>query len=91
MTIADPYAAGAMAPLTSSGTIGAIAARFLQSPYLIIARPEGPPPVMSPYRPPVLAHERQAAIDRAIAVMDEPIEIVGEFRAFSRDEMHERP
>ena len=46
--------------------------------------------VMTPYRPPALTKERQAAIDHAIAVMDEPVEIEGEFRTFTREEMHER-
>jgi prevent-host-death family protein len=49
-----------------------------------------PVAVMSPYRPPALTPERQAAIERAIAIMDEPVALKGEFRGFSRDEMHER-
>jgi len=49
-----------------------------------------PVAVMSPYRPPALTPERQAAIDRAIAIMDEPVVLKGEFRGYSRDEMHER-
>jgi prevent-host-death family protein len=56
-----------------------------------ITRRGRPVAVMSPYRPPALAPERQAAIDRAIAIMDEPVAIAAEFRKFSRDEMHERP
>jgi hypothetical protein len=91
MTISDPYSAGAVAPLTTFGTIGAIASGYLQSPYLFIRRHGGTPPNLSPYHSPLVANERQAAIDHAIAVMDEPVEMVGEFRAFSRDEMHERP
>jgi hypothetical protein len=90
MTITDPYAPGATAWFPTSGVMGAIAARFLRSPYLVISRQNRLECVMSPYRPPALARERQAAIDRAITVMDEPIELVGEFRGFSRDEMHER-
>jgi prevent-host-death family protein len=58
---------------------------------VIITKHGRPVAVMSPYRLPALAPDRQAAIDHAIAVMDEPIDIKGEFRAFSRDEMHERP
>ncbi len=49
-----------------------------------------PVAVMSPYRAPALTPERQAAIERAIAIMDEPVALKGEFRGFSRDEMHER-
>jgi hypothetical protein len=88
MTITDPYTPGAMAWFPTPGVMGAIAARSLPSPYL--SRQNRLERVMSPYRPPALARERQAAIDRALTVMDEPIELVGEFRGFSRDEMHER-
>lgn len=44
----------------------------------------------SRYRGPAITPERQAAIDRAIAIMDEPEAIKGEFRGYSRDEIHER-
>jgi len=49
-----------------------------------------PVAVLSPYRGRTLTAERQAAIDNAIAVMDEPVAVKGEFRGYSRDEMHER-
>jgi hypothetical protein len=84
--VADPYSASTTAPLTISRTFGALAARFLQSPYQIITRREAPVADMSPNRSP---YDRQAAIDHAIEVMDEPVDIVGELRRFSRDEMHE--
>ncbi len=90
MTFADPYSTGAVAPPTSSGQMGAIAAHLLNNPYASIARQEAPALIRSLYHPPMLVRERQAAIDHAIAVMDEPVEVVGEFRRFSRDEMHER-
>ena len=89
MTIADPYSNSAIAPLMGSVTIGVIGAGFLRNPYLIIGKYEVVVPVVSPYAPPSLISGRQAAIDQAIAVMDEPIEIMGELRRFSRDEMHE--
>lgn len=49
-----------------------------------------PVAILSPYHPPARTVERQAAIDRVIAVMDETVVLNGEFRGFSRDEMHER-
>jgi hypothetical protein len=91
MTFADPYSTDAVAPPTSSGQTGAIAAHLLNNPYASIAKQEAPALLIKLlYHPPVLLRERQAAIDHAIAVMDEPVEMVGEFRRFSRDEMHER-
>jgi hypothetical protein len=36
-----------------------------------------------------LATQRQAAIDRMIASMNEPVTLRGGFRTFTRDEMHE--
>jgi hypothetical protein len=90
MNIANPYSAGAIAPLPASGMSGTIVALLLPSPYLTISDNAHPLAAISPYHA-VLADERQAAIDHAIVIMDEPVEILGELRAFSRDEMHERP
>lgn len=58
---------------------------------VIITKHGRPVAVMSPYRLPALTPERQADIDRVIAVMDEEVEIRGKVRRFSRDEMHENP
>jgi prevent-host-death family protein len=58
---------------------------------VIITKHGRPVAVMSPYRLSALTPERQAAIDHAIAVMDEPIDIKGEFHASSRDKMRDRP
>ena len=90
MTYADPYSTGVVVPPTSSGPKGAIAARVLKNPYASITRHEVSALIRSLYHPPMLMNERQAAIDHAIAVMDELVEVVGEFRRFSRDEMHDR-
>lgn len=49
-----------------------------------------PVAVLSPFRGAALSAERQAAIDRVIAIMDEPVAVEGEFRGYSRDEVHER-
>lgn len=55
---------------------------------IIVTKHGRPVAVISPYRPALLSPERLAAIDRAIAVMDEPLNVDDKFRAFSRDEMH---
>jgi len=56
-----------------------------------ITRRGRPVAVVSPYRGPALIPEGQAAIDKAIAIMDEPAAVKDEFRGYSRNEMHERP
>ena len=45
--------------------------------------------VMSPYKP-VHDAEHQAAVDRLIAILNEPLIPSEGFMTFSRDEMHER-
>ena len=55
----------------------------------LITKRGRPVAVISPYRAEVTP-ERQAAIDRMIASMDEPVRLKGGFRTFTRDEMHER-
>lgn len=57
---------------------------------VIVTKHGRPVAVISPYRPALLTAERQAAINRAIAVIDEPLEVGEGLRAFSRDEMHEK-
>jgi prevent-host-death family protein len=57
---------------------------------VIVTKHGRPVAVISPYRPTLLSPERRAAIDRAIAVMDEPLNGDDKFRAFSRDEMHDK-
>jgi prevent-host-death family protein len=56
---------------------------------ILITRRSRPVALLSPYRPPRLASERQAAIDRAIEVM-QGLPWGAAVRAFTRDEMHER-
>jgi prevent-host-death family protein len=56
---------------------------------VVISKRGRPVAVVSPYRA-ELTPERQAAIDRMIASMDEPVTLEGGFRTFTRDEMHER-
>jgi prevent-host-death family protein len=55
---------------------------------VVITKRGRPVAVVSPYAIEVTP-ERQAAIDRMIASMDEPVVLKGGFRTFSRDEMHE--
>jgi prevent-host-death family protein len=56
---------------------------------VVISKRGKPVAMMSPYQPAVDA-EHQAAVDRMIASMDEPVEFATPFRTFTRDEMHER-
>jgi prevent-host-death family protein len=56
---------------------------------VVISKRGKPVAVMSPYKP-ALDAEHQAAVERMIATMDEPVELGAPFRTFTRDEMHER-
>jgi prevent-host-death family protein len=56
---------------------------------VVISKRGKPVAVMSPYKPAPDA-EHQAAVERMIASMDEPVEWDAPFRTFTRDEMHER-
>jgi len=56
---------------------------------VVITKHGHPVARMFPYRPTLLTPERLAAIDHAIAVMDEPLTTDAEFRAFTPDEMPE--
>jgi prevent-host-death family protein len=56
---------------------------------VVITKRGRPVALMSPYPAEALAAERQAAIDRMIASMNEPVTLRGGFRTFTRDEMHE--
>ena len=56
---------------------------------VVISKRGKPVAVMSPYQPQHDA-EREAAIARLKAIMDEPVELGAPFRTFTRDEMHER-
>jgi prevent-host-death family protein len=58
---------------------------------IVITKRGQPVAVLSRYRPPEMTPERQAAIERAIAVMKKGLPWEGkEFRTYTRDEMHER-
>ena len=56
---------------------------------VVITKRGRPVALMSPYPAEALAAERQGAIDRMIASMNEPVTLRGGFRTFTRDEMHE--
>jgi prevent-host-death family protein len=56
---------------------------------ILITRQSRPVALLSPYRLPRLASERQAAIDHAIEVMAQGLPWGAAVRAFTRDEMHE--
>lgn len=57
---------------------------------VVITRHGKPVAVMAPYRTPAMTPERLAAIEHAVAVMEEGLPWGQGFRTFSRDEMHER-
>jgi prevent-host-death family protein len=57
---------------------------------ILITKRSEPVALLSPYRPPRLTPERQAAIDHAIEVMAQGLPWGPASRAFTRDEMHER-
>ena len=57
---------------------------------MVITKRGRPVAMMSPYPAEALAAERQAAIDRMIAAMNEPVTLCDGFRTFTCDEMHER-
>ena len=56
---------------------------------VVITKRGRPVALMSPYPAEALAAERQAATDRMIASMNEPVTLHGGFRTFTRYEMHE--
>lgn len=56
---------------------------------VIITRRGKPVAVLSAYREPAMTPERQAAVARAIALLDNAPRL-GTARRFTRDEMHER-
>jgi prevent-host-death family protein len=56
---------------------------------ILITKRSKPVALLSPYRPPRLTPERQAAIDHAIEVMAQGLPWGTVVRAFTRDEMHE--
>ena len=56
---------------------------------IVVTKRGRPVAVISPYRNEI-TDERKAAAERLIAVMREPVAVRGEFRRFTRDEMHER-
>jgi prevent-host-death family protein len=57
---------------------------------IVITNRGRPVAIVSPHPKELTAAERNAAIARLAAVMDEPVILKGKFRTFSRDEMHER-
>ena len=57
---------------------------------IVITKRGRPVTIVSPHPKELTAAEREAAVTRLAAVMDEPVISKGKFRTFSRDEMHER-
>jgi prevent-host-death family protein len=57
---------------------------------ILITKRRKPVALLSPYQPPRLTSERQAAINHAIEVMAQGLPWGAAVRAFTRDEMHER-
>ena len=57
---------------------------------VVISKHGKPVAVMSPYKPAQSA-EHRAAVERLIAILNEPLIPAKGFRTYSRDEMHERP
>ena len=57
---------------------------------VVITKHGRPVAVLAPYRAPALSPEREAAIEHAIAVMEEGLPWATRRRRFTRDEMHER-
>lgn len=57
---------------------------------VMITKHGRPVAVLTPYRAPAMTPERQAAIERVVALMKKGLSCQGEVRRFTRDEMHER-
>ncbi|HYS50084.1 MAG TPA: type II toxin-antitoxin system prevent-host-death family antitoxin [Xanthobacteraceae bacterium] len=56
---------------------------------LVITKRGRPVAVLSPYRPPPMTAERQAAVDHAIKLMTKGLSWGNALRNFTRDEMHD--
>jgi prevent-host-death family protein len=57
---------------------------------ILITKRGRPVALLSPYRPPPLTPERQAAVNHAIEVMAQGLPWGAAIRAFTRGDMHER-
>ena len=57
---------------------------------VLITKRGRPVAVLSPYQRPELTPEREAAVERAIALMEKGLPWGSEVRPPTRDEMHER-
>ena len=56
---------------------------------VVISKRGKPVAVMSPYKP-ALDAEHEAAVERMIASMDEPVELAAPFRTFTREDPRRR-
>ena len=65
-------------------------ARVDRGEQVLITKRGKPVALLSPYQPPQLTPERQAAIKRASEVMARGLPWGAAIRAFTRDEMHEK-
>ena len=61
-----------------------------QGQEVLITKHGRPVAVLSPYQAAELTREREAAIARAVALMEKGLPWGGEVRPATRDEMHER-
>jgi prevent-host-death family protein len=65
-------------------------ARVERGEEILITKRSKPVALLSPYQPPQLTPERQAAIKHATEVMAQGLPWGAVIRDFTRDEMHER-
>ena len=65
-------------------------ARVERGEEVLITKRGNPVAIISPYRPPAMTPERQAAIARAIELMTKGLPWGDAAPPFTRDEMHER-
>jgi prevent-host-death family protein len=65
-------------------------ARVERGAEILITKRSKPVALLSPYQPPQLTPERQAAIKHATEVMVQGLPWGAATRAFTRDEMHEK-
>jgi prevent-host-death family protein len=81
-----------MKQMTARGarrSFGQVLAKVEAGEQVLITRRGRPVAMLSAYNvDPTL--DRQAAVERLKATMDEPVEFGAPFRTFSRDEMHDR-
>jgi prevent-host-death family protein len=68
----------------------ALLAQVERGERVLITKRGKPVAILSPYQPPAMTAERQAAIDHAIKLMEKGLDWPDGAVPFTRDEMHER-